>query len=273
MDFMIVLKALMMGLVEGFTEFLPISSTGHLIVFGNLVGFHSNHKVFEIAIQLGAVLAVVFEYRQRFAGVLHGLGKDKKANRFVLNLAVAFMPAAVMGLLFSKQIKEYLFNPLSVAVMLVLGGFFILWVEKRQSYTVPKKIDVDALRPVDALMIGIAQVFALIPGTSRSGSTIMGGMLWGIERKTATEFSFFLAVPMMVAATAYDVLKHYQFFTLHDIGLILIGFVAAFVSGLVAVKALLRFVSKKNYIPFAYYRIVFGIVIIILWLSGWISWE
>lgn len=270
---MIVLKALMMGLVEGFTEFLPISSTGHLIVFGNLVGFHSNHKVFEIAIQLGAVLAVVFEYRQRFAGVLHGLGKDKKANRFVLNLAVAFMPAAVMGLLFSKQIKEYLFNPLSVAVMLVLGGFFILWVEKRQSYTVPKKIDVDALRPVDALMIGIAQVFALIPGTSRSGSTIMGGMLWGIERKTATEFSFFLAVPMMVAATAYDVLKHYQFFTLHDIGLILIGFVAAFVSGLVAVKALLRFVSKKNYIPFAYYRIVFGIVIIILWLSGWISWE
>lgn len=270
---MIVLKALMMGLVEGFTEFLPISSTGHLIVFGNLVGFHSNHKVFEIAIQLGAVLAVVFEYRQRFAGVLHGLGKDKKANRFVLNLAVAFMPAAVMGLLFSKQIKEYLFNPLSVAVMLVLGGFFILWVEKRQSYTVPKKIDVDALRPVDALMIGIAQVFALIPGTSRSGSTIMGGMLWGIERKTATEFSFFLAVPMMVAATAYDVLKHYQFFTLHDIGLILIGFVAAFVSGLVAVKALLKFVSKKNYIPFAYYRIVFGIVIIILWLSGWISWE
>ena len=270
---MIVLKALMMGLVEGFTEFLPISSTGHLIVFGNLVGFHSNHKVFEIAIQLGAVLAVVFEYRQRFAGVLHGLGKDKKANRFILNLAVAFMPAAVMGLLFSKQIKEYLFNPLSVAVMLVLGGFFILWVEKRQSYTVPKKIDVDALRPVDALMIGIAQVFALIPGTSRSGSTIMGGMLWGIERKTATEFSFFLAVPMMVAATAYDVLKHYQFFTLHDIGLILIGFVAAFVSGLVAVKALLRFVSKKNYIPFAYYRIVFGIVIIILWLSGWISWE
>ena len=191
---MIVLKALMMGLVEGFTEFLPISSTGHLIVFGNLVGFHSNHKVFEIAIQLGAVLAVVFEYRQRFAGVLHGLGKDKKANRFVLNLAVAFMPAAVMGLLFSKQIKEYLFNPLSVAVMLVLGGFFILWVEKRQSYTVPQKIDGDALRPVDALMIGIAQVFALIPGTSRSGSTIMGGMLWGIERKTATEFSFFLAV-------------------------------------------------------------------------------
>lgn len=273
MDFMIVLKALMMGLVEGFTEFLPISSTGHLIVFGNLVGFHSNHKVFEIAIQLGAVLAVVFEYRQRFSGVLHGLGKDKKANRFVLNLAVAFMPAAVMGLLFSKQIKEYLFNPLSVAVMLVLGGFFILWVEKRQSYTVPKKIDVDALRPVDALMIGIAQVFALIPGTSRSGSTIMGGMLWGIERKTATEFSFFLAVPMMVAATAYDVLKHYRFFTLHDIGLILIGFVAAFVSGLVAVKALLRFVSKKNYIPFAYYRIVFGIAIIILWLSGWISWE
>ncbi|HGH0150922.1 TPA: undecaprenyl-diphosphate phosphatase [Neisseria polysaccharea] len=273
MDFLIVLKALMMGLVEGFTEFLPISSTGHLIVFGNLIDFHSNHKVFEITIQLGAVLAVVFEYRQRFSNVLHGVGKDRKANRFVLNLAIAFIPAAVMGLLFGKQIKEYLFNPLSVAVMLVLGGFFILWVEKRQSRADPKIVDVDALRPIDALMIGVAQVFALVPGTSRSGSTIMGGMLWGIERKTATEFSFFLAVPMMVAATAYDVLKHYRFFTLYDVGLILIGFIAAFVSGLVAVKALLRFVSKKNYIPFAYYRIVFGIAIIILWLSGWISWE
>ncbi|MCI4077359.1 undecaprenyl-diphosphate phosphatase, partial [Klebsiella pneumoniae] len=171
----------------------------------------SNHKVFEITIQLGAVLAVVFEYRQRFSNVLHGVGKDRKANRFVLNLAIAFIPAAVMGLLFGKQIKEYLFNPLSVAVMLVLGGFFILWVEKRQSRAEPKIADVDALRPIDALMIGIAQVFALIPGTSRSGSTIMGGMLWGIERKTATEFSFFLAVPMMVAATAYEVLKHYRF--------------------------------------------------------------
>lgn len=162
MDFLIVLKALMMGLVEGFTEFLPISSTGHLIVFGNLIGFHSNHKVFEIAIQLGAVLAVVFEYRQRFSNVLHGLGKDRKANRFVLNLAIAFIPAAVMGLLFGKQIKEYLFNPLSVAVMLVLGGFFILWVEKRQSRAEPKIADVDALRPIDALMIGVAQVFALV---------------------------------------------------------------------------------------------------------------
>lgn len=160
MDFLIVLKALMMGLVEGFTEFLPISSTGHLIVFGNLIGFHSNHKVFEIAIQLGAVLAVVFEYRQRFSNVLHGVGKDRKANRFVLNLAIAFIPAAVMGLLFDKQIKEYLFNPLSVAVMLVLGGFFILWVEKRQSRAEPKIADVDALRPIDALMIGVAQVFA-----------------------------------------------------------------------------------------------------------------
>lgn len=144
--------------------------------------------------------------------MLHGVGKDRKANRFVLNLAIAFIPAAVMGLLFGKQIKEYLFNPLSVAVMLVLGGFFILWVEKRQSRAEPKIVDVDALRPIDALMIGVAQVFALVPGTSRSGSTIMGGMLWGIERKTATEFSFFLAVPMMVAATAYDVLKHYSTF-------------------------------------------------------------
>lgn len=272
MDFLIVFKALLMGFVEGFTEFLPISSTGHLIVFGNVLNFQSNHKVFEIAIQLGAVLAVVFEYRQRFTGVVRGLGKDRKANRFVLNLAIAFVPAAVMGLLFSKQIKTYLFNPVSVAIMLILGGFFILWVEKRQSKASYKVRDVDSMRPIDALMVGVAQVFALVPGTSRSGSTIMGGMLWGIERKAATEFSFFLAVPMMVAATAYDVLKHYRFFTLHDVGLIAIGFVAAFVSGLIAVKALLKFVSKKNYVPFAYYRIAFGLVIIIAWLSGGITW-
>ena len=272
MDILILLKALILGVVEGLTEFLPISSTGHLIVLGDLMNFHSNGKVFEIAIQLGAVLAVVFEYRQRFSGVLRGLGRDAAANRFAVNLAVAFVPAAVMGLLFSKQIKTYLFNPVTVAVMLVLGGFFILWVEKRQQLHQPKVSGVDNMRIRDALVVGCAQVFALIPGTSRSGSTIMGGMLWGLERKTATEFSFFLAVPMMVAATGYDVLKHYKLFTWADVGLIAVGFAAAFVSGLLAVRALLKFVSSKNYVPFAYYRIVFGGLILLTWAMGWVDW-
>lgn len=266
-------KALILGIVEGLTEFLPISSTGHLIVLGDLLNFHSNGKVFEIAIQLGAVLAVIFEYRQRFSHIIHGLGKDRAANRFVLNLAVAFIPAAVVGLLFSKQIKLYLFNPITVATMLVLGGFFILWVEKRQGARPPKVVNVDDMRPIDALVVGCAQVFALIPGTSRSGSTIMGGMLWGLERKVATEFSFFLAVPMMVAATGYDILKHYQLFTWQDVGLIAVGFIAAFFAGLVAVKALLKFVASKNYVPFAYYRIVFGGLILLTWAMGWVSWS
>ena len=272
MDILLLLKALILGVVEGLTEFLPISSTGHLIVLGDLLNFHSNGKVFEIAIQLGAVLAVIFEYRQRFAEIISGLGRDRKANRFVLNLAVAFVPAAVVGLLFSKQIKLYLFNPITVAAMLVLGGFFILWVEKRQSKKKPKVMNVDDMRPIDAFVVGCAQICALVPGTSRSGSTIMGGMLWGLERKTATEFSFFLAVPMMIAATRYDVLKHYKLFTMQDIGLIAAGFVAAFLAGLLAVKALLKFVASKNYVPFAYYRIVFGGLILFTWAMGWVNW-
>lgn len=272
MDILLLLKALILGVIEGLTEFLPISSTGHLIVFGDLLHFHSNGKVFEIAIQLGAVLAVIFEYRQKFTQIVKGIGRDRTINRFVLNLAVAFVPAAVMGLLFSKQIKAYLFNPITVATMLVLGGFFILWVEKRQISKKPKIEKVDDMKPIDALVVGCAQVFALVPGTSRSGSTIMGGMLWGLERKVATEFSFFLAVPMMIAATGYDILKHYQLFTLQDIGLIIVGFVAAFLAGLVAVKALLKFVATRNYVPFAYYRIIFGGLILLTWAMGWVSW-
>ncbi|WP_373752559.1 undecaprenyl-diphosphate phosphatase [Neisseria weixii] len=272
MDIILLLKALILGVVEGLTEFLPISSTGHLIVVGDLLNFHSNGKVFEIAIQLGAVLAVVFEYRQRFGRVIRGIGREHAANRFVLNLAVAFVPAAVVGLLFSKQIKLYLFNPITVATMLVLGGFFILWVEKRQQSRAPKVVNVDDMRPIDAFVVGCAQICALVPGTSRSGSTIMGGMLWGLERKVATEFSFFLAVPMMIAATSYDILKHYKLFTLQDIGLIAVGFIAAFFAGLLAVKALLKFLATKNYVPFAYYRIVFGGLILLTWAMGWVQW-
>ena len=262
-----------MGIVEGLTEFLPISSTGHLIVFGDLLNFHSNGKVFEIAIQLGAVLAVVFEYRRRFAHVVTHIGREPETNRFVLNLAIAFIPAAVVGLLFSKQIKAFLFNPISVATALVVGGLLILWIEKRQSTRTPKVMRVEDMRPKDALVVGLAQILALIPGTSRSGSTIMGGMLWGLERKAATEFSFFLAVPVMIAATFYDVIKHYKDFSLQDAMLIVVGFVAAFVAGLVAVKALLKFIATKNYVPFAWYRIVFGGVILLTWLTGWVDWS
>ena len=273
MDILILFKALILGIIEGLTEFLPISSTGHLIVFGDLMNFQSNGKVFEIAIQLGAVLAVVFEYRQRFTHIIKGLGKERTANRFVLNLFIAFIPAAIVGLLFSKQIKLHLFNPITVATMLVLGGFFILWVEKRQTTAKPKVNHVDDMRPIDAFVVGCAQICALIPGTSRSGSTIMGGMLWGLERKTATEFSFFLAVPMMIAATGYDILKNYKLFTLQDVGQIAIGFIAACIAGLLAVKALLKFVSSKNYVPFAYYRIVFGGLILLTWMLGLVSWS
>ena len=258
MDILILFKALILGVIEGLTEFLPISSTGHLIVFGNLMNFQSNGKVFEIAIQLGAVLAVVFEYRQRFTHIIKGLGKERTANRFVLNLFIAFIPAAIVGLLFSKQIKLHLFNPITVATMLVLGGFFILWVEKRQVTAKPKVNHVDDMRPIDAFVVGCAQICALIPGTSRSGSTIMGGMLWGLERKTAT---------------GYDILKNYKLFTLQDVGQIAIGFIAAFIAGLLAVKALLKFVSSKNYVPFAYYRIVFGGLILLTWMLGIVSWS
>lgn len=272
MDIILLFKALILGIIEGLTEFLPISSTGHLIVVGDLLNFKSNGKVFEIAIQLGAVLAVIFEYRQRFTHVITHLGKDKAVNRFVVNLAVAFIPAAVVGLIFSKQIKMFLFNPITVAAALVLGGFIILWVECRQLKITPKVTNVDDMRMRDALVVGLAQICALVPGTSRSGSTIMGGMLWGLERKVATEFSFFLAVPVMIAATTYDVLKHYKLFTMQDIGLIVVGFISAFVAGLLAVKALLKFVASKNYVPFAYYRIVFGGLILLTWTMGWVDW-
>ena len=273
MDILLFAKALILGIVEGLTEFLPISSTGHLIVFGDLLNFHSNGKVFEIAIQLGAVLAVVFEYRRRFAHVVTHIGREPETNRFVLNLAIAFIPAAVVGLLFSKQIKAFLFNPISVATALVVGGLLILWIEKRQSTRTPKVMRVEDMRPKDALVVGLAQILALIPGTSRSGSTIMGGMLWGLERKAATEFSFFLAVPVMIAATFYDVIKHYKDFSLQDAMLIVVGFVAAFAAGLLAVKALLKFIATKNYVPFAWYRIVFGGVILLTWLTGWVDWS
>ena len=211
MNLLLAFKALFLGIIEGLTEFLPISSTGHLIVAGSLIGFDAeSHVVFNIAIQLGAILAVVYEYRARFTHVLTHIGKDRLSNRFVLNLAIAFIPAAAIGLLLNDFIDKVLFNPVSVAAALVVGGFLILWIEKRQSRVPPKVRSVDDMRPRDALAVGLFQILALIPGTSRSGSTIMGGMVWGLDRKTATEFSFFLAVPIIVAASGYSILKKPQ---------------------------------------------------------------
>ena len=273
MDIILLLKALILGLVEGVTEFLPISSTGHLIIAADLLDFHSKEKVFEIAIQLGAVLAVVYEYRARFTHVLTHLGKDAQVNRFVLNLAVAFIPAAVVGLLFSKTIKLYLFNPITVATALVVGGLIIFWAEKRQRTVAPRVTEVDNMTVKDALIVGVAQILSLIPGTSRSGSTIIGGMLGGLERKVATEFSFFLAVPIMFAATGYQILKYRNDFSTDDIATISIGFIAAFISGLFAVRALLKFVSSKDYVPFAWYRVIFGGVILLTWAMGWVDWS
>lgn len=272
MDFLLLFKALILGIVEGITEFLPISSTGHLIIAADLLQFNSTEKVFEIAIQLGAVMAIVYEYRQRFGHVLVNIGRDAAVNRFVINLMVAFLPAAIIGLLFIKQIKAFLFNPVSVASALVIGGLLILWVEKRQHKIQPRVHAVDDMTAKDALVVGLAQVFSLIPGTSRSGSTIIGGMLGGLQRKVATEFSFFLAVPVMICATLYQVIKYHDHFSTNDIATIGVGFVAAFISGLFAVRALLKFLASQTYVPFAWYRIVFGGVILLSWATGMVDW-
>lgn len=270
MDIWLLIKAFILGLVEGLTEFLPVSSTGHLIVVGDLIGFHNDGRVFEIAIQLGAILAVVFEYRQRFTSVLTGLTHDSKAQNFVLNLFVAFLPAAVIGLLFISKIKEYLFNPITVATMLVLGGLVILYAERREHQV--RIHDVDDISWKDALKVGCAQVISMIPGTSRSGATIIGGLFFGFDRKVAAEFSFFLAVPTMVAATFYDIFKHRDLLSTDDLPMFAVGFVTAFLSALVAVRTFVRFVSNHSYEVFAWYRIAFGGVILATWYFGWVSW-
>lgn len=271
MDWWLLIQAFILGIVEGLTEFLPVSSTGHLIVVGDLIGFHNDGRVFEIAIQLGAILAIVFEYRQRFIGVATGIVSDPKAQRFVLNLLVAFLPAAVIGLLFIKTIKYYLFNPLSVAVMLIVGGLIILWAERRTHQV--RVHDVDDMSLLDAFKVGCAQVVSMIPGTSRSGATIIGGLFIGLDRKVAAEFSFFLAVPTMFAATFYDIYKHRDLLQLTDAPMFAVGFVTAFVSALLAVRTLVRFVANHSYEIFAWYRIAFGGLILLSWQQGWVSWE
>jgi len=272
MDTLLLLKAALLGVVEGLTEFLPVSSTGHLILAGQLVGFTGDKaKLFEIVIQGAAILAVVWEYRARFTRVLTGLGRQRLANRFALNLAIAFIPLAVLGLLFNKAIKAHLFNAYTVAFAFIIGGVIILVVERNPRR--PRVMEVDDMRPLDALKLGIAQCFGLFPGMSRSGSTIIGGMLFGLSRKTATEFSFFLAVPTLVAATLYSLYKERHLLAAADWGLWLVGAATAFVSAFICVRWLIRYISGHDFKPFAWYRIAFGLLVLATALFGWVDWS
>ncbi len=276
MEYPTLLVALILGIVEGLTEFLPVSSTGHLIVAGSLLGYTGEHaKVFEIVIQAGAILAVCWEFRARLIAVAAGLVRDPRANRFVANLAIAFVPAAALGLLFGKLIKAWLFAPVPVAIAFVLGAFVILWAERRQRAR-PGTVridDLDAIRWSDALKIGCAQAFALIPGTSRSGATIIGGMLFGLSRKAATEFSFFLAIPTLFAACIYESFRNRHLLAMAELPAFGVGFAASFVAAFLCVRWLLRYVSRHDFTPFAWYRIAFGAVILITAYTGIVKWD
>jgi undecaprenyl-diphosphatase len=268
------LVALILGIVEGLTEFLPVSSTGHLIVAGSLLGYTGEQaKAFEIVIQAGAILAVCWEYRVRLWQVIVGLPRERRAQRFVINLAIAFLPAAVLGLLFNRAIKAALFAPVPVAIAFIVGAFVILWVERRAHARRARIDDVDDVRPVDALKIGLAQAFALIPGTSRSGATIMGGMVFGLSRRAATEFSFFLAIPTLLAACAYEFVRNRALLAGTDLARLGIGFAAAFVSAFLCVRWLLRYVSHHDFVPFAWYRIGFGLLILFTAWRGIVRWD
>ena len=272
MDWILLTKALTLGIVEGLTEFLPISSTGHLILVGDLLDFNDEKgKVFAIVIQLGAILAVCWEYRAKIGEVVVGIGSSVEANRFVMNLFIAFLPAAILGLLFIKTIKQYLFHPVPVALALVIGGVLILWAERRKHV-----VDIERVEEMDwkhALKVGLIQCLALIPGTSRSGATIIGGLFFGLSRKAATEFSFFLAIPIMFAATFYDIYKHHDILHIDDIGMFVVGFIASFISALLAVRGLLRFISNHDFTVFAWYRIVFGLIVLATAYSGAVQWS
>lgn len=277
MDLTLALKVIIMGIVEGLTEFLPISSTGHLILAGSLLDFTGEKvKVFEIVIQAGAIFAVCWEYRQKIISLITGLSHDIKAQRFALNVIVAFLPAAILGLFFSSYIKAYLFKPVPVALAFILGGIFILWTERRHQistqHRAPKIDNIDDMRLVDALKIGLAQAFALIPGTSRSGASIIGGMWFGMSRKAATEFSFFLAIPTLLGATVYSLYKARNELTSADIPMFGLGTIAAFVSAFFCVRWLLRYVSTHSFNAFAWYRIAFGCMILITAYTGVINW-
>ncbi|MDO8961498.1 MAG: undecaprenyl-diphosphate phosphatase [Methylophilus sp.] len=273
MDILLLLKAAIMGVVEGATEFLPISSTGHLILAGDLLNFmdHEKRGVFDIAIQLGAILAVVWEYRVRFVSTFAGIGRDPIANRLIINLSIAFLPLAILGLTFGSQIKAVLFKPVPVAIAFIVGALIILWAEKRQ-HTITIET-VDDIKPIDALKLGFAQAVALIPGMSRSGSTIIGGLFFGLSRKAAAEFSFFLAVPTLGIASIYSMYKDSALISMDDLGAWIVGFIFAFISAMIAVRALIRYVSHHDFTIFAWYRIAFGVIVLVTAYTGLVNWS
>jgi undecaprenyl-diphosphatase len=272
MDWALYLKAFVLGIVEGVTEFLPISSTGHLIIAGQLLGYSGEKaKVFDITIQLAAILAVCWEFRARLWSVLRGCGSEPQAQRFLANLVIAFLPAAVLGLLFHGAIKAHLFHPVPVAVAFIAGGLLILWVERREHRVMIETVD--EMRWRDALKVGLAQTLALIPGTSRAGATIIGALYFGMSRRAATEFSFFLAIPTMFAAVAYDLYRNRALLHAEDIGFFAIGFIASFASAFLAVRGLLRYISRHDFSVFAWYRIAFGIIVLTTAYTGLANWS
>ena len=279
-DIVLLAKAALMGIVEGLTEFLPISSTGHLILAGALLGFDDEKaKVFDIAIQTGAIFAVVLVYWQKLKSTALGLSTQPQARALVRNVIIAFLPAVVLGLLFGKAIKAHLFTPEVVASTFILGGFIILWAERRQAAaddvqtgTFSRVQTVDNLSALDALKVGLVQCLAMVPGTSRSGATIIGGMLLGLSRQAATDFSFFLAIPTLIGAGAYSLYKERALLSVADAPMFMVGLVFSFISAWMCVRWLLRFVSTHSFVGFAYYRIAFGIVVLATAFSGAVTW-
>jgi undecaprenyl-diphosphatase len=274
-DIELLVKAAIMGIVEGLTEFLPISSTGHLILAGALLGFDdAKAKVFDIAIQTGAIFAVIIVFWQKIRDTLVALPTQRQAQRFALNVLIAFVPAVLMGLLFGKAIKAHLFTPVVVASTFILGGFVILWAEWRHAgaATAPRILDVDAMTPLDALKVGLVQCLAMVPGTSRSGATIIGGMLLGLSRKAATDFSFYLAIPTLIGAGVYSLYKERALLSLADVPQFAVGLVLSFISAWLCIRWLLRFISTHSFNGFAYYRIVFGVVVLATAWTGTVRW-
>ncbi|MFN0041170.1 MAG: undecaprenyl-diphosphate phosphatase [Burkholderiales bacterium] len=271
MDLILILKAAILGVVEGLTEFLPISSTGHLILVGDLLDFNSEQgKVFQIVIQCGAILAVAWEFRSKLAGVAMSLAHREESRAFVWNLLIAFLPLAILGLAFGGAIKAMLFRPVPVALAFIAGGVLILWAEKR--HHVVRVQTLEQMQWKDALLVGLAQTLALIPGMSRAGSTIIGGLLFGLSRRAATEFSFFLAIPVLFSASGYELFKHRAQMSADDLGILAVGTITSFVSAFFCVRWLLRYVSRHDFTIFAWYRIAFGIVVLLTAYTGTVNW-
>ena len=273
MDLMLLIKAAIMGVVEGLTEFLPISSTGHLILAGTLLDFHDERaKVFEIAIQTGAIFAVIIVFWQRIRATIVGLPSERDAQRFALNVVIGCVPAVVLGLLLGKAIKAHLFTPTVVALAFIAGAFVILWAERRPP-SAARVQSLDELTPLDALKVGLAQCFGLVPGTSRSGSTIIGGMLFGLSRQVATDFSFFLGIPILIGAGGYSLYKERALLSAADVPMFVVGLLFAFLSAWVCIRWLLRYVASHSFVPFAWYRIAFGVLILLTAHFGWVDWS